>query len=138
MSFRVPAGLLVSNINAYSAEGYARKRTFHQDGRRFLKQLAVALTLPNSSFDLRRNEAGIAVSGEVTLHSDTLYVQLYESAVCAGVSVLYRRCRGRRDYCGETNHFVAAADLVEPARLERFVKELKTLGGIVQDLRLAA
>ena len=139
MNLPIPAGLLSRNINQYSETGAARKRAFHNDGRRFLKRLAAVVGLPAGSFDVRNNRGGIAVSGEVTLHSDTLYVQLYESAVRPGVGVLYRRCRGRRDYCGEENHFADPAALQDAERMERFVRNLRILGGLVPNNgRLAA
>lgn len=138
-SLSIPAALLSRNINEYSDMGAARKRAFHNDGRRFLKGLAAVVGLPAGSFDVRNNRGGIAVSGEVTLHSDTLYVQLYESAVQPGVGMLYRRCRGRRDYCGEQNHFADPAALDDAEQMERFVQNLRILGGLVPNNgRLAA
>jgi hypothetical protein len=44
-----------------------------------LKALADALRLSSGEFDLRSNKGGIAVSGEVTLHGDDLYVQVSQS-----------------------------------------------------------
>ncbi len=139
MNLAIPAGLLSRNINQYSDIGAARKHAFHKDGRRFLKRLAAAVGLPKDSFEVRVNRGGIAVSGEVTLHSETLYVQLYESVIRPGVDMLYRRCRGRRDYCGEENHFADPAALDDAQRMERFVRNLRILGGLVpNDGRLAA
>ena len=139
LTLPIPAGLLSRRINAYSETGAARKRAFHKDGRRFLRRLAAAVGLPKGSFDVRSNSGGIAVSGEVTLHSDTLYVQLYESVCRSGVAVLYRRCRGQRDYCGEANFFADPAALEDAERMERFVRTLRVLGGLVpNDGRLAA
>ena len=135
----IPAGLLSRNINQYSDIGAARKHAFHKDGRRFLKRLAAAVGLAKGSFEVRVSRGGVAVSGEVTLHSDTLYVQLYESVIRPGVGMLYRRCRGRRDYCGEENHFADPAALDDAQRVERFVRNRRILGGLVpNDGRLAA
>ena len=85
--FHVPSALLADEINAYSDAGAERKVAFHRDGRRFLRALASELWLARGSFDVRSNEGGIAVSGEVTLHSDTLYVQLSESYLLPGVQI---------------------------------------------------
>src|SRR3546814_18108394 len=52
------------------------KKLFHSDGRKALKRLADALRLAEGSYDLRSNKGGIAVSGEVPLHGDEVYVQL--------------------------------------------------------------
>ena len=52
------------------------KRLFHRRARRQLLDLAEALSLAPEAYDLRSNRGGIAVSGEVTLHADRLYVQV--------------------------------------------------------------
>jgi hypothetical protein len=52
------------------------KRLFHCHAQRQLKALAKALGLTGDQYDLRSNEAGPAVSGEITLHADWLYVQV--------------------------------------------------------------
>lgn len=52
------------------------KRKFHDHARRQLRKLAAALGLPAGSYDLRSNHAGIAVSGEITLRAEHLYVQV--------------------------------------------------------------
>jgi len=98
--------------NAYSDEGAVRKATLHRTGRRFLRLLAQELGLAAGTFTARSNEGGIAVSGEVSLHADHLYVQLSESCVQApGVEVMFRSCAGRQDYCGGVNHWSSAARL---------------------------
>src|SRR3546814_2839377 len=50
-----------------------RKRRFHTVARARLRRLAVELGFPPASFDLRSNQGGIAVSGEVTLHHERVY-----------------------------------------------------------------
>jgi hypothetical protein len=50
------------------------KRLFHSHARRRRLALAVALSLGGGQYDLRSNEAGIAV--EITLHADNSYVQI--------------------------------------------------------------
>jgi len=125
---KIPAALLVQDVRAYSRSGSEKKHAFHAAGRRFLKELARALHLPMGSFEVRSNLAGIAVSGEVTLHGERLYVQLSESAVCnPGISALYRSCKGRHDYTGGANHFVRMDELREPGRLPRWLEELRSL-----------
>ena len=52
------------------------KKAFHQQAGRIAKALADALGYSKADYDLRHNQGGIAVSGEITLHSDTLYVQI--------------------------------------------------------------
>ena len=62
------------------------KRRFHHHARAQLRKLAHALRLDRDSYDLRSNPGGIAVSGEVILHSDTLYVQASQPATNTGAS----------------------------------------------------
>ena len=66
------------------------KRRFHLYARQQLRRLADALGLPSGTFDLRNNEGGIAVSGEVTLHADHLYVQACQPATGHDTGFLVR------------------------------------------------
>jgi hypothetical protein len=96
----------MANINGYSDSAAAVKRSFHSLGRKLLKDLANDLGLTPGSYEIRSNLGGIAVCGEVTLHSDNLYVQLSDN-MGAGARVLYRTCKSRRDYCGGMNHWMS-------------------------------
>lgn len=89
-----------------------QKRRFHATARSRLRQLAVELRLPAGSFDLRSNQGGIAVSGEITLHHEDVYVQVSQSMMGAGMGILIRTCRSRRDYTGGINNF-AALDMLD-------------------------
>lgn len=113
----VPSVLATAqHINAYDEAGLALKEDFHKQGQVFLKGLAMALGLVAGTYEVRSNKGGIAVSGEVTLHSEDIYLQLSESSTGPGVQVLYRTCNGRKDYCGHQNRF---------ARMDAFVGEDK-------------
>jgi hypothetical protein len=101
---------------AYDGEA---KRAFHNHARRRLKQLANALGLAPGSFDLRSNPGGMAVSGEATLHADHLYVQAYQPATGQDSGILFRTCRGRKDYCGGSNNFASLDLLNRPEDLAR-------------------
>lgn len=115
-------GLKLSNINGYTGEGTAKKDRFHKDGKVFLKSLADALGLPMSSYQIRSNKAGPAVSGEVTLHANHLYVQLSETCMRRGVSILYRSCASQVDYAGGTNHFANIEYMIDnPPAQARFI-----------------
>jgi hypothetical protein len=61
------------------------------------------------SFDLRSNQGGVAVSGEVTLHADRLYVQASQPTTGSDTGILFRSCDGRRDYVGGVNNFASLA-----------------------------
>jgi len=85
---------------AYAPE---KKRLFHSRARERFRRLASALNFPSSSYDLRSNAGGVAVSGEITLHHERVYVQVCQPATRADSGILIRTCNGRRDYTGGRN-----------------------------------
>ena len=87
---------------AYASE---QKQHFHTTARARLRKLASALGFPPGAYDLRSNQGGIAVSGEITLHHERVYVQVCQPATGADSGILIRTCEGRRDYTGGRNHF---------------------------------
>ena len=95
---------------SYNAED---KRQFHSEGKKALRLLAKALNLTAGSFEIRSNMGGIAVSGEVILHSDEIYIQISQSPFMRGNDILYRRCNGRKDYVGDRNHFAPIGELAD-------------------------
>jgi len=87
------------------------KAVFHRDGMKLLKTLALECGV---KADFRSNKGGIAVSGEVTMHGDTVYVQLHQAITSpAPFRFLVRTCKGRKDYSGGTNYFHNASDSAE-------------------------
>jgi hypothetical protein len=81
------------------------KRGLHKDSAAYLRTLATELGFCRSSYDIRSNEGGIAGSGEITLHTDTLYVQISQWAMSGDtISFLVRGCKSRKDYTGMGNH----------------------------------
>jgi hypothetical protein len=104
---------------AYDPEA---KRRFHAHARRRLLELAGALGLRPCSFDLRSNQGGIAVSGEVTLHADRLYVQVSQPVLGADSGILFRSCDSRRDYVGSVNNFASLDLLYDPEALARRIR----------------
>jgi len=104
---------------AYDAEA---KRAFHSRARRQLKQLADALGLPPQNYDLRSNAGGVAVSGEVTMHADRVYVQACQPATGHDSGILFRSCRGRKDYHGGPNNFASLDLLNRPDELARRIR----------------
>jgi len=78
---------------AYSPD---QKRRFHSTARARLRKLAVELRLPAGSYHLRCNQGGIAVSGEITLHHEAVYIQVCQPATGWDTGILIRTCRGRR------------------------------------------
>ena len=98
-------------MNWYTPCAYndAQKRSFHATGRKRLKALAAALGLEAGAYDMRSNLGGIAVSGEVTLHGQDLYVQICQPATGWDSGILIRTCQGRKDYTGGVNNFASLA-----------------------------
>lgn len=84
----------------------AQKRRFHSTARSRLKKLAAELHLAAGTFEVRSNKAGIAVSGEITLHHDRFYLQVSQFGLSSGHGILIRTCKGRKDFSGGPNHFV--------------------------------
>ena len=106
---------------AYDAEA---KRIFHSRARSQLRRVASALGLKPDTYDLRSNQAGIAVSGEIILHSDHLYVQVSHSAMGYHSGVLFRTCKGRKDYVGGPNNFASLDLLNRPDELAHWIREV--------------
>jgi hypothetical protein len=104
------------------------KRRFHTTARSRLKKLAAELGLKPGSYDLRSNRAGIAVSGEITLHHDRIYIQVGQFGLSSGHGILIRTCRGRRDYTGGPNHLVALTMLDDIPALAAAVCAITGIG----------
>jgi hypothetical protein len=94
------------------------KDQFHRTAKAQLKKVAEAMGLSPDQYDLRSNKGGIAVSGEVVLHTDSVYVMVSQF-ITSNRYVMYRTCKGRKDYSGGTNHYCTAEALEDP---EQFVK----------------
>jgi hypothetical protein len=111
---------------AYAPE---QKRRFHATAQARLRELALTLGFAPASYDLRSNLAGIAVSGEITLHHERVYIQVEQSAMGFDRSILIRTCRGRRDYTGGRNHFAPLPLLDDLPALARRVRTVITADG---------
>lgn len=100
----------------------ATKDLFHTRARKLLKQIGTDLNL--TGFDLHSNKGGIAVSGEVTLHSETCYIQISQPAFSSGekTQFLVRTCKSKRDYSGGTNNFFGASEL---ENYDDFISDLR-------------
>lgn len=99
------------------------KEAFHREAKRLLKLLAGQLGLSRGSYDIRSNMGGIAVAGEVTLHTERLYIQIFKPLTDMGNQIMYRRCDGRKDFTGGPNHFAKIHRLLDAA----FIAELRRL-----------
>jgi hypothetical protein len=99
------------------------KRLFHSHARSQLRRLATALGLAPGSYDLRSNPAGIVVSGEITLHTERLYVQASQSVMGHDNGIRFRVCKGRQDYVGGPNNFASLDLLNRPQELAQRIGE---------------
>ena len=111
------------NFRTPVAHDGVAKRRFHSRARSQLRRLAAALGLQPGVYDLRSNLAGIAMSGEITLHSDRLYVQASQSVMGPDRGILFRTCNGRKDYVGGPNNFASLDLLNQPEDLAHRIRE---------------
>ena len=117
------------NWYARCAFDEAQKRSFHATGRKRLNALAKALGLEPGAYEVRNNRAGIAVSGEVTLHGQNLYVQICQPATGCDSGILIRTCEGRKDYTGGRNHFAPLSLLDDIPALAARCRSVLQRGG---------
>jgi hypothetical protein len=106
-----------------------KKRRFHRLGKAVLKLITQELGLSKSEYTIRSNMGGVAVSGEVILHTDRVYVQFSQSAFLLD-SFMYRACDGKDDFCGAGNNWYKYSQLGD---LKDFVSKLRKVGGYVGD-----
>lgn len=97
------------------------KKEFHSEGKKVLRALAKKLGLKASEFTITSIKSGIAVSGDVVLHTDSLYIHISQSPLTG--DVMYRTCNGRKDFSGGPNNFTSADQLLENS----FVHKLKSM-----------
>jgi hypothetical protein len=97
------------------------KELFLKMSRILARMVADGLGLSPSQYEIRVNKGGIAVSGEVTLHSDGIYVQFGQGILD---SFLCRTCKGRKDFVGGQNHYYKWENLGD---FERFLDFLRRM-----------
>lgn len=119
------ANIMKHHLNGYNGTAAKHKNDFHKEATNALHRLASELGLAPGEFSVTSNRGGIAVSGEVTLHTDTFYCQISQSPMGPGNEILFRACNGRDDYIGKHNHFAPAGMLDIP---EIFARDLRQMG----------
>ncbi|WP_419901085.1 hypothetical protein [Kiloniella sp.] len=87
-----------------------RKAAFHKEAKKQLKRLADALGYVKGEFDISSSMGGVAVGGEAILHTDHLYLQIFQGFSRFG-DILYRSCDHRKDYSGGNNNYAFLKDL---------------------------
>ena len=68
---------------------------------------------------------GIAVSGEVTLHGEHIYIQLSQGSFYK--MFMYRHCNGRKDYSGGVNRWKDFSDLNDLDKAVEYFKREEQL-----------
>ena len=101
-----------------------KKAQFKKDAMALLRKVVKLLGLEKGTYDLRYNPAGIACSGDATLHGEDIYVS-FNLDVCEWV--LVRTCKGRKDYTGGPNRQYRFAQLAEEGAegLAEFIQHIR-------------
>lgn len=120
--------ILQKPLNGYNGTAAHWKHEFHKTGKRQLRRLARALNLTADRYEVRSNRGGVAVSGEVTLHADCIYIQISQSAMGQGNEVLFRACDGLKDYTGKQNHFAPAGSLDDADTFAEYLRDCGRFG----------
>ena len=103
--------------SAYDSEDFKMKNQFHIAGRNRMRELANTLGYTKGEYEVRSCKGGMAVSGEVILHTEDVYV-------CVGHNFAYfRSCAGRKDYTGGPNIEFDPALLEHPFFLAELISK---------------
>lgn len=111
------------------------KNNFHRTYLAVLGRIAQELGLNVGDYEIRSNKGGPAVLGEVTLHADKVYIQVGGSDWVSVIDpehaqVLYRSCRGRKDFVGGTNRYIPLSWLtLAPERAVKAFQETAAASG---------
>lgn len=114
---------IMSQDLGYNESG---KSQFHKEAKKVLRKIAKNLGLVKGEFEIRSNQSGIAGSGDVKLHTDTLYVSIGQSSMGERGQVLFRSCQGLKDFSGGVNNFMSARQL----EMDKGLSELKRVGAL--------
>ncbi len=104
-----------------NAGNWHGKQAFARQARALLKNLAIAMGLKPGEYDLASMRGGIAVNGEMVLHTNTVYIMVG----ALPDQVLVRACRSRRDYKGYANHWIPVAALFDMDGMLRIIRKVQ-------------
>lgn len=96
--FTAKCGELVNNREA--------KDRWHRLARRIVRVLAEYMGLEKSEYDLRTDKGGNSVPGATVLHAQRIYIKLEVSSFSRDIGFMYRKCEGRKDFVGDTSHYL--------------------------------
>lgn len=90
-------------VNLDASYNPYNKAIFQSSARLLMREIVREFKI--GAYSLRTNKGGLAVSGEVTLHTNTIYIQASQKLFQKGIQLLVRQCEGQRDYCGKVNYY---------------------------------
>lgn len=122
---RTPVQDLMAHPPVSAFEDEKGKPEFHRAAARYLRHLAKLLRLPGDSYAVRSNKAGPAVSGEVVLHGEWIYMYICGSCV-SGPGALVRACRGQKDYHGGPNNWLRWDQLKDVDAVATFINRFRS------------
>lgn len=105
MSKKKFASSELSRLCAQSSYDYHNKKAYLAMGRLILNRLAESMRLGKGEYSVRLCEGGIAVPGEIILHSEHLYLQICPSWSSPTAQIMFRSCKGQKDYTGGQNNW---------------------------------
>lgn len=93
----------------------SRKAEFKRVGTQFMRRLAAGLGCSRREYDVRFNAGGSGVSGDLVLHTETLYVSIAQrpGIVAETRQFMARMCANRRDFVGGPNVWLSIAYLAD-------------------------
>ncbi len=104
----------------------AGKRRFHKLAKNTLIGLAHRMGLTQGEYRISINPGGIALSGEVTLTTPELYIQISKPLSPSLPPVQYRRIQDAFSHAGGMNHYMD----VETMLSEQGIDKLMQVAGV--------
>jgi uncharacterized protein (DUF2164 family) len=122
MSAAKKLALLVSQPIGYNEK---RKAEFKRLATKLMKELVKELDLEAGTYDIKWNAGGIAVSGEVWLFHDNVFIEFSQSAL--GPMFYYRKPKDRKnsvhpDMTVGRNHWLRYDQLIDMPSAARIIK----------------
>ena len=102
-----------------------QKDAFGRWGQAFLKQVAKDCEMKVNSYTVRYNKAGPACTGDLTLHHTNVYISFNGDLICRWI--LYRSCKGQKDYTGGMNQQAYWRDMQTEEGYNTFIERIKNV-----------
>jgi hypothetical protein len=101
----------------------ANKDRWHRLGQGLARALALKMGLED--YSIRSCKGGPAVTGEIVLHADWIYIQFGISCFDGKTEFMYRTCKGLKDYTGGMNRWMAFDKLLDLDKVAAKIMECK-------------